>query len=196
MISAVRRHTLFWRAIADNVEGSRQARSAPKQRQTRRCLTDVLPSSNLPRFVERTLRAPPVGTFAISAVIYGYATQPLPMVAVALGVAFSIWIGWHAVTTVPIALSLFRRAARDRQRRRQAAMASDPRGVALRTGLLRLWLVGTVTWLPIGFFLWREGRSSSLPELIAWIVVPPIAAFALSLGIRWAIAGFRPQGGS
>lgn len=137
-----------------------------------------------------------VGTFAISAVIYGYATEPLPMLAVALGVAFSIWMGWHAVTTVPMSISLFRRAARDQQARRQAAMAADPRAFAFRTGMLRLWLVSSIAWLPIGFYLWRDGRGFNLAELIAWVAVPPIAVFALGLGIRWAIAGFRPQSGS
>lgn len=136
-----------------------------------------------------------VGTLAISALIYGYANEPLPMLAIALGVAFTIWIGWHAATTIPVTISLFRRAARDQRAQGQTEIATNPRAVALRTGLMRLWIVGAVAWLPIGFYLWRDGRGFKLVELAAWIAIPPIAVFALGLGIRWAIAGFRPPAG-
>jgi hypothetical protein len=50
----------FRRPAAESVEGSRQARLASKRRQTRRCLAHVRFPSNLPRFVEQTLRAPPI----------------------------------------------------------------------------------------------------------------------------------------
>jgi hypothetical protein len=44
--------------FADRVEGLRQARLASKQRQTRRCLTHVRLSSNLPRFITQTWALP------------------------------------------------------------------------------------------------------------------------------------------
>jgi hypothetical protein len=135
------------------------------------------------------------GTVSVSAFVYGYATEPAAILAVALGIAFSIWIGWHAATTIPLTISLFRRAARDRQAMRRVEKPFDPRAAAMRTGLLRLWLVGTITWLPIGFYIWQDERGFKLAGLAAWMAVPPVAVFALGLGIRWAIAGFRPQVG-
>jgi hypothetical protein len=134
-----------------------------------------------------------VGTISAGIFLYGYTREPLLMVGASLGAAFSIWTGWQAVSTIPFTISLFRKSGRDWRAKRQAAAALDPQGSALRTGLFRLWIVGTVTWLPIGFYLWREGRSFHPLELIGWIVIPPIAVFAFGLAIRWAIAGFRPQ---
>jgi hypothetical protein len=134
-----------------------------------------------------------VGTISAGIFIYGYAREPLPVIGAILGAVFSIGAGWQAVATIPFTISLVRKSGRDWRAKRQAAVALDPQGSALRTGLFRLWIVGTVTWLPIGFYLWREGRSFHPLELIGWIVIPPIAVFAFGLAIRWAIAGFHPE---
>jgi hypothetical protein len=123
----------------------------------------------------------------------GQAKDPQAIIAILAGLGFSAWMGWHAITSIPFVISLFRKAAQEHRITRKAKIAADPRGAAMRTGLLRLWLVGTVAWIPIGFYLWRQERSFDPAELAAWVAIPPTAVFALGLGVRWAIAGFRPQ---
>jgi hypothetical protein len=80
----------------------------------------------------------------------------------------------------------------------------------IERGLFRIWVVCSAVWIaywlwwlaggcrnyPIGTmchgWLLRELDLGEYVQLAGFVIGPPVAVFAVGLGVLWAVRGFRP----